>query len=151
MELVSANTTQQQQWTPEAYEPTEREKLEQLWNSGHLQRHIAALEKFYRKNRHQLEALIASRSQRPSLVELAKHLVIEARIIDRTTEIADQIADIETEIWIQGERGNYDRDRIVAEWAAQHAAQWRHWRIKEYLFATEHMEDVLLGCLQKAS
>lgn len=151
MELLSAKTTHPQQWTPEAYEPSEREKLELLWQTGRLQRHIDALEKFYRNNRHQLEALIAGRSQRTSLVELAKRLVVEARIIDRATEIADQIADIETEIWIQGERGNYDRDRIVAEWADQHAAQWRRWRIKEYLFATEHMEDVLLGCLRKAS
>ena len=63
----------------------------------------------------------------------------------------DQIKEIESEIWIQGERGNHDREQIAAEWTQRHARSWREWRIKEYLFAVERMDSRLAECLELAS
>ncbi|EDY82191.1 hypothetical protein VDG1235_1811 [Verrucomicrobiia bacterium DG1235] len=155
MELLSQDQTQEtdQSWPSDRFQPqnTERRTLEQLWHAGHLQRHLDALERFYRAKRQEIQDLLANRQDTDSLVEIAKQLVIKNGIVDRIAETVDQIEAIESEIWIQGERGNYDRDRIAAEWASRHAAEWREWRIKEYLYATERMQDRLADCLQMAS
>lgn len=126
--------------------------LESLWDSGKLRRHQRALERFYREKRPEfLQLLSAEPTHKRNLVELAKQLVIQHGIVDHLLETLDQIREIESEIWIQGERGNHDRERIAAEWTERHAAEWREWRIKEYLYATERMEDRLPNCLCLAS
>ncbi len=129
----------------------ERQQLERLWHSGRLQRHLEALERFYREKRHEFRQLLKTTTDSDELVEVAKLLVIENGIVDRLSETLDQIKEIESEIWIQGERGNHDRERIAEEWTRRYAQAWREWRIKEYLFAVERMESRLADCLQLAS
>lgn len=126
--------------------------LETLWETGKLHRHLRSLERFYREKRPEFLTLLSNEpASRRNLVELAKQLVIQHGIIDHLAETLDQIKEIESEIWIQGENGNRDREAIAAEWTERHAARWREWRIKEYLFATEHMEDRLHHCFYQAS
>lgn len=125
--------------------------LDKLWENGSLKRHLNSLERFYREKRPEFLRLLAT--EPPSnhrLVELAKQLVIEHGIVDHLSETLDQIKAIESEIWIQGENGNHDRERIATEWTDRHAASWREWRIKEYLYTTERMESQLRDCLQNA-
>ncbi len=129
----------------------ERQQLEHLWDSGRLQRHLEALERFYRERRHEFRQLLNTSTDNDELVEVAKLLVIENGIVDRLSETLDQIKEIESEIWIQGEHGNHDRERIAEEWTRRYAQAWREWRIKEYLFAVERMESRLADCLQLAS
>ena len=125
----------------------ERHYLDELWHSGRLQRHLDALERFYRKKRHELRELLKTSTDSAELVEKAKYLVIENGIVDQLTETLDQIKEIESEIWIQGERGNYDRQKIAEEWTVRYASSWREWRLKEYLYAVERMESQLAACL----
>lgn len=126
--------------------------LNRLWENGYLKRHLNSLERFYREKRPEFLSLIACEPPNNHLlVELAKQLVIENGIVDHLAETLDQIKAIESEIWIQGENGNHDRERIAAEWTDRHAASWREWRIKEYLYTTERMESQLRDCLQNAS
>lgn len=129
----------------------ERRQLEQLWHSGRLQRHLDALERFYREKRHEFNELLKTSTDSDELVAVAKLLVVENVIVDQLAETLDQIKEIESEIWIQGERGNHDRDQIAAEWTQRYASAWREWRLKEYLFAVERMESRLAECLQLAS
>ncbi|MBC2607324.1 hypothetical protein [Pelagicoccus albus] len=130
----------------------ERRILEQLWHAGRLQRHIEALERFYSTKRDEFRKLLKSKKDNDELVEIAKFLVIENVIVDQLAETLDQMKEIESEIWIQGESGNYDRDQIALQWTERYAQAWRQWRLKEYLFAIEQMESERLAqCLQYAS
>ncbi|MDQ8180731.1 hypothetical protein [Pelagicoccus sp. SDUM812005] len=136
------------EFLPQAHE---RQLLEQLWHSGRLQRHLDALERFYREKREEFKQLLDTTSDNDELVEIAQYLVVQSGIVDRLAETLDQIKEIESEIWIQGELGNHDRNKIAEEWTLRHARSWREWRIKEYLYAVEQMEDRLTACLQQAS
>ncbi len=129
----------------------ERQQLEALWHSGRLQRHLDALERFYSTKQHEFKELLKTTDDSDELVEVAKLLVVQNGIVDQLTETLDQIKEIESEIWIQGERGNYDRDQIAVEWTERYAASWREWRIKEYLYAVERMESRLGEFAQIAS
>ncbi|MBD5781157.1 hypothetical protein IEN85_16780 [Pelagicoccus sp. NFK12] len=129
----------------------ERQLLEQLWHAGRLQRHLAALERFYREKRDEFMQLLDTTSDNEEIIQIAKYLVAQNGIVDRLAETLDQIKEIESEIWIQGEVGNHDREKIAQEWTLRHARAWREWRIKEYLYAVEHMEAQLAECLQQAS
>lgn len=129
-----------------SYEPSEeseRAALEQLWAAGRLQARLESLECFYRKSRQTFSSLVESNPDGGRIVEVAKLLVVDSVVVDCRAEATDQVREIEREIWIQGERGNHDRDRIASEWASHHAQSWRLWRIKEYLFAVERMESRL--------
>lgn len=129
----------------------ERQLLEQLWQAGRLQRHLDALERFYRQKRDEFKQLLDTTSDNEEIVQIAQYLVAQSGIVDRLTETLDQIKEIESEIWIQGEVGNHDRDKIAEEWTLRHARAWREWRIKEYLYAVERMDSRLAECLELAS
>lgn len=125
--------------------------LERLWHSGYFQRHIDALERFYRSKREEFRKRLQASADNGDLVELAKFLVVENGCVDLRSETLDQIKEIESEIWIQGELGNHDRERIAEEWTDRYAQSWRQWRLKEYLFAIERMEaKQLADCIQHA-
>ncbi|MBK1879217.1 hypothetical protein [Pelagicoccus mobilis] len=127
--------------------PEERERLQRLWDSGKLQQHAKALERFYRKKHQELRQLLSSTYEDDDLIEAAKILVIQNKIVDQIAEGLDQLKAMESEIWIQGEQGNHDRAQIALEWTERHAAAWREWRIKEYLYTVERMEQSLKNCL----
>lgn len=131
--------------------PEERQTLQQLWDSGKLQHHAQALERFYRKKHQELRQLLNNSYQDQELVEAAKLLVMQNKIVDQIAESIDQLKAIESEIWIQGERGNHDRSQIACDWTRRHAAAWREWRIKEYLYTVERMEERLKACLSEAA
>ncbi|MDQ8184996.1 hypothetical protein [Pelagicoccus sp. SDUM812002] len=133
---------------PQAHE---RRQLEQLWQSGRLHRHLDALERFYSEKRSEFIELLEDPTDNENLVAIAKLLVVQNGIVDRIAETLDQIQEIESEIWIQGELGNHDRNQIAADWTRRYARSWREWRIKEYLFAVEQMQHRLPQCLQLAS
>ena len=51
--------------------------------------------------------------------------------------MADQIKEINNEIWYRGEHGDYDRGKIQEEWAMRYASMWRNFRIKEILYVAD--------------
>ena len=63
-------------------------------------------------------------------------------------EMNDQAREISDEIWIRGEHGEYDRAHIVEEWTARHAADWRHWRLTEYLYVMERLAGDVIARLR---
>jgi len=44
----------------------------------------------------------------------------------------DQMEEISREIWIRGERGDYDRTKIALDWADEFGDSWRRWRLLKY-------------------
>lgn len=138
----------------EPFEPLadeERQRLEQLWDTGDLRRHLTSLESFFHQKQEELQTLVAAESDSSHLTEYAKLLVVENIVVDQITETRDQIQAIESEIWIQGELGNHDRDRIACEWSDHYAKAWRQWRLKEYLYAIDQMDLSPFASAQEAS
>lgn len=153
MQLLTLETVSDASRFTESGEPwddAERQKLEQLWSEGRLQKHLQSLEAFYRAKKDDILQRLDDRHEPDQLLQIAKQLVIESGVIDPIAEAIDQVREIESEIWIQCESGRRERERIACEWASDYAAQWRQWRIKEYLFASERMQDRLPRCLEIA-
>ncbi|MDQ8202357.1 hypothetical protein [Pelagicoccus sp. SDUM812003] len=130
----------------QAHDPrlgSERDSLQRLWDAGRLRRRFESLDRFYQNHKSEFYQLQENQPATLGLIELAKLLVIQKVVVDRIAETFDQLKEIESEIWIQGERGNLDRERIACDWAMSHARIWREWRLKEYLFVVERMEPQL--------
>jgi hypothetical protein len=122
------------------YQPAndaERDTLEAGWSSGKLQRHGTRLLAFVQRNREVILRSAGERRDAEALLNATKRLIIEAGVVHPSSEMRDQVQAIADEIWIRGERGEYDRTYIAHEWTSLHAANWRRWRLKEYLFVAD--------------
>lgn len=123
------------------YEPAndaERSTLEASWASGTLQRHLVRLLEFIDRHRDDLRTLAPDPGDSMAIVHAMKRLIIHLGTVHHRSEMDDQVRAIHDEIWICGERGSYDREFIKHDWTSRHASNWRRWRIKEYLFVTDH-------------
>jgi hypothetical protein len=121
----------------------ERIALELTWARGALDRYLERLLRFVERNRDEIQ-LLAGSDEPVALAEAAKRVVARAGHVDLSSEMRDQVQRICDEIWIRGERGDYDRAHITQEWTSKHAANWRRWRIKEYVFVIDrHAEEIV--------
>ena len=111
--------------------------LELRWYEGRMLPYAEWLMDFV--ERHRREILLASRGSREPAVLLAatKSVIIHRGSMHMAGELKDQMREIENELWYRGEKGEQDRAGIKLEWTARHAAAWRRWRIKEYLFVAD--------------
>ena len=87
--------------------------------------------------------------RRVRIVETIGTLIEESKSVSPATEMADQINEINKEIWYQGEKGQTDRARISEEWTRRYAAQWRNARLQELLYLVEAMADELIEIVEK--
>jgi len=115
----------------------ERVALELAWARGALDRYLGRLLTFVERHRDQIVQLAGGDDEPAALVEAAKRVVVRAGAVDLSSEMRDQVQRICDEIWYRGERGDYDRAHITQEWTSLHAANWRRWRIKEYVFVID--------------
>jgi hypothetical protein len=122
----------------------ERIALELSWARGALDRYLGRLLTFVDRNRAEIVQL-ADGEDPDALVEAAKRVVVRAGHVDLSSEMRDQVQRICDEIWIRGERGDYDRAHITQEWTSLHAANWRRWRIKEYVFVIDRCADEIVA------
>lgn len=125
----------------------ERVALERRWYEGELWRHYVHLLTFLDRHRHELQTSGRDFSTPDTVLAKVKRLLAETGSIHHSTEMRDQLAEIRREIWIQGEHGFYDREQIAREWAAQHAANFRRWRLKEYVFVVDRCAPDILAHL----
>ena len=112
--------------------------IEGLYKAGQLNSICAHLLEFVSRHRDEIKA-IASRNHRAdnTIVDATKQLIQHRGSIHLPSEMADQIKEINNEIWYRGEHGDYDRAKIQEEWAMRYASMWRNFRIKEILFVVE--------------
>ena len=111
--------------------------LESSWANGELSRHVTRLLTFVERNRDDILRLAGGARDGPSLLSTTKRMIVHAGAVHLPSEMRDQVHAIQDEIWIRGERGDYDRRNIAHEWTSRHAANWRRWRLKEYLFVAD--------------
>jgi hypothetical protein len=115
----------------------ERTTLAERWAHGELRLHMERLLAFVERNRLEVVRLAKGVRDREVLLAACKRLIVEAGTVHHPSEMRDQMRAIEDEIWIRGERGEYDRVHIAYEWTSRHAASWRQWRLKEYCFVAD--------------
>ncbi len=120
--------------------------LELSWAKGSLDGYLDRLLPFLTRHREEI-LLLAGGAQAlaPDILASAKRVVARAGCVHLRSEMHDQIKQIRDEIWIRGERGDYDRDHITQEWTSLHAANWRRWRLKEYAFVIDRSAEQIVA------
>jgi hypothetical protein len=124
--------------------------IESLYKSGQLNGICTHLMEFVSRHREEIKA-IASRGIQPNdtFLDATKQLIQHRGSIHLPSEMADQIKEINNEIWYRGEHGDYNRSKIQEEWAMRYASMWRNFRIKEILFVCDQkapeIEVILKG------
>lgn len=129
------DTGQLAQYVPD--NEAERAALAESWSHGGLRLHMERLLAFVERNRADVLQMAGEYRDRETLLRAVKRRVVDAGTVHASSEMRDQVKAIQDEIWIRGERGEYDREHIAHEWTSRHAASWRHWRLKEYCFVAD--------------
>ena len=111
--------------------------IEGLYKSGQLNSISAHLLEFVSRHRSEILAMAKSTRGDNGMVDATKQLIQHRGSIHLPSEMADQIKEINNEIWYRGEHGDYDRSKIQEEWAMKYASMWRNFRIKEILFVAD--------------
>lgn len=141
--------------------------LELAWARGSLDCHVERVLAFVDRNRDDIVQLAAERAGSPpsgdetpsisaraesahapedaALLDAVKCVMGRAGAVHLASEMRDQLQVIRDELWIRGERGDYDKAHITEEWTSRHAANWRRWRLKEYAFVIDRVAERVLA------
>lgn len=111
--------------------------IEGLYKSGQLNNICLHLLEFVNRHKGEIREIAKKNRLNNSNVEATKQLIQHRGSIHLPSEMADQIKEINNEIWYRGEHGDYDRAKIQEEWAMRYASMWRNFRIKEILYVAE--------------
>ena len=136
---------------PAAYAPAndaEWRTLQEDWADGELHTHAVRLVEFIDRHRLEILALAGPDADPAARLATIKRQIVRLESVCSLSEMLDQTRAIQDEIWYRGERGEYDRHHIVHEWTSRHAAAWRRWRLKEYLFVVERCAESMLSHLE---
>ncbi len=120
--------------------------LEKEWRDGTLSAMREPLLAFVARYRERILRRAASRDA-AALLQATTNMIREARVIDLASENRDQKKEISKEVWIQGEKGNYDRTSIELDWTSRWAGDWRRWRILEYVYLAERIAPEVIRTL----
>lgn len=123
-------------------------QLEVEFRNGQLDRLAPSISLFAKAQFEQLPPESKEKHNIGTILTTVKQGIVQARSIDCRNEMTDQMKAINDEIWFCGERGEYDRNQIAINWTAQHAENWRRWRIKEYLYLVDQRIDIINSILE---
>jgi hypothetical protein len=129
--------------------PDEKEMfaLELRWYEGRMLPYSDWLMAFVDRHREEILRVAKAPRDPAALLAATKQLIVQRGSIHMGSELKDQKHEIQNELWYRGEKGEYDRVRIEQQWTAAHAAAWRSWRIKEYLFVADRCADRVVALL----
>lgn len=92
--------------------------------------------------------LTAGANMHPQALLAATQKVIVAHsTLDMRAEMMRQRQKIAEHIWHAGERGPHDPNQLADDWIKVHAALWRDWLVKKYLFTAERYGPAIVGML----
>ena len=108
--------------------------LKEEWETGKLNTLSEHLLGFIDRHRTDILKLARNSKSPEKLVEAVRKFVCRRGYIHLPLDMADQIHQINCEVWYQGEKGEKNCQKIKENWTVQHAPNWRRWRIKEILY-----------------
>lgn len=135
----------------ESTEDRERLALEKRWYEGRLLTHVDKLLIFTEAHRVEILSTAKGKTDPQSLLEATKAVIQSRGSVHMPSELQDQMQEMNREVWYQGEKGQQDTHRIKREWTDRHAANWRRWRISEYLFVADHCAELISAKLSKVN
>ncbi|MEW6027548.1 MAG: hypothetical protein AB1599_09680 [Planctomycetota bacterium] len=148
---AQGETTKFSQYT---FMSDELKKLSEEYCLGRYTELAKDLETFIRKNK---EAILKFKADEVKNMgvgaptdELAvKLFILKTRSINPATEIKTELAEIEKEIWYQGEKtkSSPDRNKVAMEWCKLHAPGWRDNWVFAALYVFEHDKPYYLKVL----
>ena len=122
----------------------EQEYIKQKYKAGALKSIEEHLDEFIDRCKPEIEEIIQDSKGEIDFIDAIKKIVQKKGSIHLPSEMADQIKEINNEIWYRGEKGDHDRAHIQEEWAMKYAADWRSYRIKEIIYVIElHREQII--------
>lgn len=122
--------------------------LQEDWACGELLTHAVRLVEFVDRHRAEILGYAGAGAGPATKLATIKRQIVSVESVCTHSEMLDQTRAIHDEIWYRGERGEYDRHHIVHDWTSRHAAAWRRWRLKEYLFVVDRCAESLLSHLE---
>jgi len=128
----------------------EKQFLAELFDAGQLSNIKEHLLEFVQRHREDIVRLAQGPDDK-HLLDATKIMVSQRGSIHLPSEMADQIREINNEIWYRGEKGDFDRAKIKEEWAMKYAGSWRTWRVREIIYVCERMSGEILASLRKSS
>lgn len=136
--------------TPDGMDEMDEEKsiIEELYRSGQLNGIGVHLLEFVSRHKQEIQSIARKTRSDSDLIEATKQLIQHRGSIHLPSEMADQIKEINNEIWYRGEHGDYNRSKIQEEWAMKYASMWRNFRIKEILFVVEQKASEIKAILK---
>ena len=127
----------------------EQKIIDGLYKSGQLNGICTHLLEFVARHKKEILAIAAQDlGSGDGMVEATKQLIQHRGSIHLPSEMADQIKEINNEIWYRGEHGDYNRSKIQEEWAMRYASMWRNFRVKEILFVCDQKADEIAAILK---
>jgi hypothetical protein len=126
----------------------EKRIIQELYKSGQLENICVHLLEFVSRHRAEINAIVQGNPSPNANIVATQQLIQHRGTIHLPSEMADQIKEINNEIWYRGEHGDYDRAKIQEEWAMRYASMWRNFRIKEILYVVEQKSDEINRILQ---
>jgi hypothetical protein len=127
-----------------------RESVDSKFESGELNKLFQHLLDFV--VRHQSDILVMANelngSTDETLLEATRKLVLRLGTVHPPSEMADQIREIQKEVWYRGEEGNSDMVGIKEKWSEEYAMKWREARTYETFYLIEKRSVELLAKLK---
>ncbi len=133
----------------EALTEFEKQALAELWDTGKLKTISDHLLEFVDRHCDDIREMAPGEPSPEVWVEAVKRLVRKRGSIHLPSDMADQIREINNEIWYRGEKGDYNSTKIKEEWALRYAHKWREWRVKEILYVIDRRQDEVAATLPR--
>jgi hypothetical protein len=125
----------------------DRLALEQKWQQGVMRVHVSHVLDFVATHRDEILLTAGGVPSAAALLDAVQKVIDAHRTIDIRAELARQREKIAEHIWLSGERGEQDRERLADQWIEIYAKEWREWLVKKYLFTAERYSAAILGTL----
>ncbi len=115
--------------------------MEKIYNHlvGYIERNLSAF-----KNK-----CVDSSNFPENCMELIESEISRKGSVHLPSEMADQIKEINKEIWYRGEDGVGDRQEIKDEWTQRYSRKWRKARRIEILYVLKRRRNEILELIEK--
>ena len=134
---------------PDPVTAAEARTLKEEWETGKLQALSGYLIDFIDRHREDILKLAPDSRSSGELVEATRKFVRHRGYIHLPLDMADQIHEINNEIWYHGQQGDFNRQKIKENWTVEHASNWRRWRVKQILHIIDRRSaDVVAALLR---
>lgn len=113
------------------------QELDKRWEKGELDSRVFRLHQFIEKNWRDIRNSLEQKKEEDDIRAAVNQLYISVGAFDLHSDMADQVNEINKEVWIRAEEGNHNHRDIRFDWTLKWAVPWRQWRDMEDLYVID--------------